>query len=287
MVMNGLPDPVAIVGGGRLGVVMAEALRDAGVPLAGVVVRSDASRARCLARGLPICADLTAAATIVLCVPDDLVAATAAALPHTARVVLHTSGCVGIDALAGAGAPDAVLGSVHPLMTIAANDQGSCLAGAHMAVTAADAQSGAAARALVSAVGGIPFSLDDSSKPLYHAAASLAANATVALLDGAIASAVAAGMTGDAAREALTTLAAAAVTRVRKLGPGDALTGPVARGDANTVRMHRSVLAARAPSLLPLYDASARAALALAVRNGLADDAVASLRRALDEGAVE
>lgn len=283
--MTDLPGPLVVVGAGRLGLVMAEAVRDAGIPLLGVVARSDAARTRCTARGLAVRADATGAAAVVLCVPDDAVAAAASALPPSVQVVMHTSGCVGLGALAEASVHGAAVGSVHPLMTFTAQDRGSRLAGVPMAITTGDARAHAAGLALVHAVRGIPFDLDGASKPLYHAGASLAANATVALLDAAIACAVAAGMPVAMARNALADLTAAAVDRVRELGPDDALTGPVARGDAGTVRAHRTMLAARAPEHLPLYDATARAVLALVRRRARADDATTTVRAALDEEA--
>lgn len=277
----GLPLPLVVVGAGRLGLVMAEAIRDAGLDLLGVVTRSEAGRSRCVERGIPALDDARGAATAVLCVPDDAIAQAASSLPSSVRFVVHTSGCAGLDLLDMHR--DAALASVHPLHSFTLADRGHALAGVPLAVTARDERARALAFALARSLGGHPFALDEAAKPLYHAAATLAANGAVAVLDAAIACATAAGMREPEARAALTELASTAIGQVQVLGATDALTGPVARGDAGTVRAHRAALASHLPVRLPVYDATARAALAIARRRGLDD----TLARAVDRSLAE
>lgn len=267
-----LPTPFVVVGAGRLGLVMAEAVRDAGLDLLGVVARSAGGRARCAERGIPAIDDARGAASAILCVADDAIDQASSALPGTVRFVAHTSGCAGLDVLeVGRGV---ALASVHPLHAFTPADGGRALSGVSVAVTARDELARAYAFTLARALGGRPFVLEEAVKPLYHAAATLAANGTVAVLDAALACAAAAGMREPDARAALAQLAATAVGQVQALGATDALTGPVARGDAGTIRAHRAALAAHLPASLPLYDAAARAALDITRRRGL-DDALA------------
>lgn len=277
----GLPLPLVVVGAGRLGLVVAEALRDAGLEVLGVVARSEAGRLRCAERGMPALDDARGAATAVLCVPDDAIASAASSLPDTVRFVVHTSGCAGLDLLDQGR--EAALASVHPLHSFTPADRGLALAGVPLAVTARDEGARAFAFALARALGGRPFALDEAAKPLYHAAATLAANGAVAVLDAAIACAAAAGMREPEARAALTTLAATAVRQVQALGATDALTGPVARGDSGTIRAHRQALASRLPERLPIYDATARTALDIARRRGLDDTLAGTVERSLTE----
>ncbi|MHB1313003.1 MAG: DUF2520 domain-containing protein, partial [Gemmatimonadaceae bacterium] len=97
----------------------------------------------------------------------------------------------------------------------------------------------------------------------------MAANFPVAMLDASISLATAAGMPDDVARPALTALARSAVDRVAHLGAPEALTGPIARGDAGTVRAHLVAMRQSAPDLAPLYIQAALRTLDLARRAGL------------------
>jgi predicted short-subunit dehydrogenase-like oxidoreductase (DUF2520 family) len=137
------------------------------------------------------------------------------------------------------------------------------------------------ADALVRALGGTPAMIAPEAKAVYHAGAVFASNYLVTALAVAERLLEAAGMPVEAAREALLPLARATLENVAALGPAAALTGPVARGDAATVRRHR---AAMDPDQRRLYDALARATLALAKERGLAPAAEAALLAALAEG---
>jgi predicted short-subunit dehydrogenase-like oxidoreductase (DUF2520 family) len=201
--------------------------------------------------------------------------------PHA--VVLHTSGAVSVAALAGLAALGHRTGSLHPLQTVTDDAERDVLRGAPAAVSG-DAVAMAEAERVAAAVGLVPFRLDDAAKPLYHAASSIAANFTVALLDAAMGTATAAGMTEAAARAAFAALARNAVDRVANQGPVAALTGPIARGDVGTVRAHLGALALAAPDLVPLYREAGRQTLQLARRAGLADHLAEPIEAALADG---
>jgi predicted short-subunit dehydrogenase-like oxidoreductase (DUF2520 family) len=99
---------------------------------------------------------------------------------------------------------------------------------------------------------GHPFDLSGVDLALYHAAAVFAANYPTTLLAEAITLAVEAGLTGETARQGMTTLLAGAVNNLRDLAPADAITGPASRGDQGTIERHLEALK-RDPELQRLY----------------------------------
>ncbi len=105
-----------------------------------------------------------------------------------------------------------------------------------------------------------PVEIPDESRATYHAAASIASNFLITLEAAAERLAASVGVP----RELLAPLVRATVENWVRLGPERALTGPVARGDAETVMRQRAALAAHADDLVPLFDALLDATAALA-----------------------
>jgi predicted short-subunit dehydrogenase-like oxidoreductase (DUF2520 family) len=228
---------LAIVGAGRLGRALADALREAGYPLDGPLGRG-ATPGRVDA--------------VLLCVPDQEIAAAAAALPP-GLLVGHCSGATGLDALA----PHEAF-SLHPLMTVTA--QGARFAGAGAAVAGTSDHALAVAQALAEALGMEAVEIAEDDRAAYHAAASVASNFLVTLEAAAERIAATAGVD----RALLAPLVRATVENWAALGPERALTGAVARGDEETVARQRAAVAARTPELVHLFDALAEATRALA-----------------------
>jgi predicted short-subunit dehydrogenase-like oxidoreductase (DUF2520 family) len=226
-------DRVAIVGHGRLGTAIADALTSAGVIVDGPFGRE---RAADRVPGM--------AAAVLLCVPDSEIAAAAATIGHTAPVG-HCSGATGLDAL---GAHEAF--SLHPLMTVPADARPGVLRGAGAAVAGQTERATSVAWTLAELLGMRPIEIDEHDRAAYHAAASIASNFLVTLEDAAERVAASAGLP----RELLEPLVRATVENWAQLGSGRALTGPVARGDAETVARQRAAVAERAPELLELFD---------------------------------
>lgn len=215
----------AVVGYGRLGTALAEALRAAGAPVAGP-----------LGRG----ATAEGADVVLLAVPDAEIA-TAAACVADGVLVGHCSGATTLAPLA----PHRAF-SLHPLMTI--TTRGAVFAGAHAAVAGSDAAALAVAEQLARALGMTPFAVADEDRAAYHAAASIASNFLVTLE-------WAAERVGGVDRAALAPLVRATVENWVAEGARDALTGPIARGDEATVERQRAAVAARTPELVELFDA--------------------------------
>jgi predicted short-subunit dehydrogenase-like oxidoreductase (DUF2520 family) len=222
--------PLAVIGRGRLGTALSGVLRAAGIEVEGP-----------LGRG----ADGAGAEIVLLCVPDAEIAA-AGALVRPGRLVGHCSGAGTLDLLA----PHEAF-SLHPLMTVTAG--GADFRDAGAAVAGTTSRAAAVAHELARRAGMVPIEVADGDRALYHAAASVASNFLVAL-EGA-AEALAAEV--ELPRELLVPLVRATVENWASLGAERALTGPIARGDVETVARQREAIADRTPELLGLYDALA------------------------------
>jgi predicted short-subunit dehydrogenase-like oxidoreductase (DUF2520 family) len=238
--LNTLTDaPVGVVGAGRLGSALAAALRAAGLAVEGPVGRGEVPGG-CRA--------------ILLCVPDAEIGAAAATVAGAAPFVGHVSGATPIAALEPAARGGAQTFGMHPLQTFAPAPAAVELAGAGCAVAGSSPAALALARELALVLGMEPFEIEDRGRAAYHAAASMASNFLVALEAAAERVAGAAGLQEEEARALLAPLVRATVENWIALGPERALTGPVARGDEQTVRAQRAAVEAAAPDLLPLFD---------------------------------
>ena len=184
----------------------------------------------------------------------------AAALPPL-RFLGHTSGAVGLEALARRPRAGTATFSLHPLQTVP--DARAGLHRRRLRDHRLDAAALALARSLAERLGMRPFEIADASRAAYHAAASMASNFLVALEEsrrGAArrAPAIEDGRASCSRRSSLRTAANWA-----ERGP-EALTGPIARGDEATVARHREAIAERRSRALPLYRALAERTRAIA-----------------------
>jgi predicted short-subunit dehydrogenase-like oxidoreductase (DUF2520 family) len=225
---------IGVVGAGRVGTALAAALRDAGLPVEGPAARGEVPQG-CVA--------------IVLCVPDAEIPAAAAAVAGAAPLVGHTSGATPLSALEPAGA--AAFG-LHPLQTFATGTES--LTGAGCAIAGSTAEALAFAAGLARVLGMTPFEIDDDGRAAYHAAASVASNFLVTLQAAAERIAAGAGLEPEAARALLLPLVRQTLDNLDELGPASALTGPVARGDEDTVAAQRRAVEELVPELLGLFD---------------------------------
>ena len=220
---------------------------------------------------------------VLLCVPDralsevahDLAAAGPAPRGCSA---LHVSGALTADVLAPLHDAGYAVGSLHPLQSLADPWDGvRRLTGACYAV-AGEPAAMAAARRLARALDGTDFVVVNRDRPIYHAAAVFASNYIVALADTAIRLFEQAGVPADAAPEAVRSLMNGTLDNLEHLGVSSALTGPIARGDVDTVRMH---LARLSPEDRALYCALGRRTLEIARAAGLAGERADDLERIL------
>jgi predicted short-subunit dehydrogenase-like oxidoreductase (DUF2520 family) len=278
---------VGVIGAGRVGTALAVALSRAGHRITAASAVSDASRERVrrYLGGTPVIqpADVADAADLVLLtVPDDVLPGlvrglVATGAPLMGRMLMHASGRHGLAVLEPAVQQGALPLALHPVMTFTGRaDDADRLTGICFGVTAPDVLR-PAAEVLVMEMGGEPVFIAEADRDLYHAALAGAANHLVTQVVQAEDLLARAGV-GQPARM-LGPLLSAALDNALRLGDA-ALTGPVARGDADTVAGHVAALRAEAPEALPAYLALARltATRALAAGTLAAPDA----RRLLD-----
>jgi predicted short-subunit dehydrogenase-like oxidoreductase (DUF2520 family) len=275
---------VAILGAGRMGQGLALALGDAGHRVALVSRSSHPVIPPLRLHGGRREQALQDAAVVVLAVPDTAITSLAAELAveggiSPRHVVLHLSGLRDREALGPLAASGAALGSLHPLQTV--SDPATAparFAGAYAGVEGDD-RALAAAEALARSLGMVPVRIPAGAKPAYHAGAAFAANYTTALVAVAERLALAAGITPEIARRLYLPLIRGAAANLES-GPAAALTGPVRRGDVETVVAH---LAALGPEDRKLYLLLAREALRLSREAGLPFEDAHRMARVLGE----
>jgi predicted short-subunit dehydrogenase-like oxidoreductase (DUF2520 family) len=266
---------VGVVGAGRVGAVLAAALRSAGHEIVAVAGESDASRGRiaALLPDVPV-AKPTAVAracdVLLLTVPDDMLdnvvttLADAGAL-RAGQYVVHTSGRHGLAVLAPAAALGVHPVALHPAMTFTGTAVDlDRLAGCVFGLTAGLADRAFAA-SLVADLGGRAMWVPEEMRTLYHAGLAHGANHLVTLVTEAMEILSAAGATDPAGT--LRPLLTAALDNALEHGDA-ALTGPIVRGDVGTVAAHLDDLVANAPQTLDSYLALARATLDRALADG-------------------
>jgi predicted short-subunit dehydrogenase-like oxidoreductase (DUF2520 family) len=211
-----------VIGRGRVGSAVAARLGERGIPL----VERDAS-------------------VTLLCVPDTAIRDVARGLSPGPGWIGHVSGATPLSALD----PHERRFSLHPLQTFTRAGGPEQLDGAWAAVTAETDEARALGFELAEVLGLRPFELTDEARPLYHAGAAIASNYLVTLHRVASELFAAAG----APPEALEPLMR------RTIENGFELTGPIERGDWETVEAHRAAIRDVRPDLEPLYDVLAEA----------------------------
>ncbi len=211
-----------IIGPGRAGRAMGRALAGAGWTVSGFLGRGD---------------DLADAAEavdlLIIATPDGAISQVAAAVqPVPDTVVVHLAGALGLDVLA----PHPRRAAVHPLVSLADEEAGAArLAGAWFGIAGDPI-----GQKVVDALGGRALEVPDDARVTYHAAAVIASNHMVALLGQVERVAARAGVPFEAYLD----LVRGTVDNVAAFGPAAALTGPVARGDWETVARHLAALPA-------------------------------------------
>lgn len=283
---------VGVIGPGRVGTALALALADAGhtvVAVAGRAGADDAAASR-FAAAVPVTrvttpSQVTARADLVLLTvgDDDLpevvrdLAADAAVRPGVH--VVHTSGRHGSDVLRPLALAGARVAACHPAQTFPTPAAGRRdLPGTAWAVTTAP-DDRAWAHALVATLGGEAVDVREVDRVRYHAALSVGANGTSAVVALARDLLLAAGIAEPG--RFLTPLVTSSAGNAAEHGAA-ALTGPVRRGDRATVHAHLADLRVVLPEAVPAYRALARLALSYARRAGLDEERAGAIRSILD-----
>ncbi len=270
---------VGFIGAGALASTLAVALSASGWRVDAVASRSHASAQR-LARLIPGCRAETDPQAVVdrcrlvfLTVPDDAISQVASSLHWpAARGVVHCCGAGTSAILSPATTNGALCGSFHPLQTFASlpTDEDP----ATLATLARDRFNGVTfaieatgwlrqtLQSMASDLGGWTIEVSPEHRPLYHASAVMSCGALIALLRSAAALWQEMGVDQQTAFQALLPLTRTTLQNAATLGPASATTGPVTRGDVDTIRTHLQALKTLAPEVLPLYTELTRVLIA-------------------------
>ncbi len=253
----------AIVGAGNFGSALAVSLRRAGYTIDAVIAHSRGAslrKAQGLAKEVGAQAWVGAPATldadvVWFCVPDGEVASAAADLDRAlarvstrklaksawkGRVALHSSGALTSDELAALRKRGASVASVHPMMTFVRRSRPS-LAGVSFAIEG-DAAAVRMARRIVKDLGGKAYAIRKKDKAAYHAWGTFASPLFTALLATTERIAAAAGVNRKAARRRMIPILRQTLANYAALGAPGAFSGPIVRGDVDTVKRHLRVL---------------------------------------------
>ena len=280
--MAGLPD-ISILGPGKVGTAIGILAVRAGWPVVAVAGggpgRAQAA-AEAIGGGARACSLAEAAAAgrlVLLTVCDDAIAelcgslATAGAFAPGA-VVAHCCGALAGEVLASARARcRCAIGSMHPLQTFATVDSAVARMAGTFCFCEGDGSAVAVLERLAAAIGARAVRIDSGGKALYHAAAVMACNHLLALLDASAQLAAAGGVDRATWLAAVEPIVRATVDNAFRLGPAGALTGPVARGDVRTIARHAEALADCDRLVRELYAAAGQYTVALARRSGAVD----------------
>lgn len=265
---------VVIAGRGRVGKGLATALRSSSV-------RARVVRGRTVGRS-----DVKGADLVVLAVPDDAIASCAHRIaaeldPETA--VVHCSGARDLTVLDACRARGVPVGAMHPMASFADAKRPPPLEHTTFVVQG-DARAIRVVRQLATGMGARVM-VAPVHGPVYHAAAVLVANATAALAHTGVQLLESLSIPRKKALGAVAGLLRTVAHNVERVGVPEALTGPVARGDASTVRAHRTALAGANRLAAETYDRIAPAIVHTATAAGLPASRARAIRRALGEPA--
>lgn len=236
-------DTVSILGIGRAGGALTIALDRAGIKIDQLIFKSSPVQ-------LPgievdqIGSDQLKAVTsqiLIIATPDPeipIIGEQIAKFNVLPRVALHLSGSLTSGQLEPLRSKGVAIGSMHPLVSISDPLLGADrLAGSYFCIEG-DSAAIEAATGLVTQIGGHPFSIDTSLKPLYHASAVMASGSVTALFDVAIEMLSACGLERSNAHEILLPLLESSVANLSKQTTEKALTGPFVRGDLEAFERH-------------------------------------------------
>src|SRR6185437_11460622 len=261
---------IALIGAGNLAQALGPALKAAGYQIDFVAARETASsrrRAAMLARLLDARAqslkDAGPSSDIIwICHTDDALAETATLLARKpgwpAKIVLHSSGALSSDVLSPLKRKGAIIASLHPMMTFVPGATPR-MEEIPFAVEG-DARAVSVARRIVRDMGAESFAIKKSAKPLYHALGSFSSPLIVAALVTAERVGRCAGLSASQTRRITAPILRQTIQNYSERGAAAAFSGPIKRGDVNTVLRHLQELK-RVPGAGEVYRALVKSAL--------------------------
>lgn len=274
-----MKETVAIIGCGIVGTAIGKLLARAGYRLAGVATRSLETAAKAAkAIGAAQFSDSPwiiskGSQVVLITTPDDAIQETCKAIAEhegveKGAVVIHCSGALSSQILFSVKAYGAVVATLHPLQSFASVDQAERLVPGSFCAVEGDKEALPVVRQIVRDLGGVLMEITPEGKTLYHAAAVAASNYLVALMHLALELNRVAGVPAEVSFKALQPLIRGTLSNIGAKGIPEALTGPIARGDVDTVAAHLEAMGKRAPELLALYRTLGHYTVGLAKKKG-------------------
>lgn len=282
---------VGFIGAGTVGTALALTLSSRGYRVVAVSSRTPAS-ADLLASQLPGCLALPTAQAVAqatdlvfITTPDAAISEVASQVNwRQGQMAVHCSGADSLDILDPARSQGALPGAFHPLQSFASPPQAvENLPGSYFALEGEEPLLGTLKEMAV-ALGGRQVILHPGDKVLYHAAAVLVSNYTVALMGMANDLWQVFGVSPEESTRALLPLLQGTLNNVARLGLPHCLTGPIARGDTGTIHKHLLALASDAPVLVPAYREMGLRTIPVALAKGKIDQERANAMQALLQG---
>jgi predicted short-subunit dehydrogenase-like oxidoreductase (DUF2520 family) len=286
---------IAIVGCGRVGTALAKFLSEAGYKISGLASKSFSSAKRLAdltgtGRFTKIPWEITKEADIVfLTTPDSAISDTCSDIAFNDgfkrnSLVLHCSGALPSTILSSAKSCGAFIGSMHPMQSFALNEgNGSPFHGIIFSVEG-DVQALHIAEKIAVDLGADCIPINTEDKTLYHAAAVVASNYLVTLLSLAFRLFEHSSISGRDTWKVLKPLIEGTLSNIEKAGIPAALTGPIARGDIETVERHIEAIGKKSPELLDLYNALGFHTISIAQLKGSLSKKSADILKKITKG---
>lgn len=268
---------IAIIGLGRVGTALGVALVRAGHDVVSAFDVDPRARER-FARAVTTSIaerledSLTDPEVVLIAIPDSAVEGVSREISASAKLkgdvsVGHTSGALGSEVLRDLKSRGCPTFSMHPIQTFSSIDSGvNAIPGSYFGIEGHPAAVRVVVE-IVTSIGGKPVFINSGTKALYHAALSAASNFLVTLLDQAVGLCEAAGIEREKALKVMLPLVRTTLANFEESGAG-ALTGPIERGEGDTLKRHVEAIAELKPDLLSTYLALARATVVTAREKG-------------------
>ena len=267
----------AIVGAGMVGTAIGYLLKKAGYKIVAIADKSATAlqRAQSYTGGKVYRKPqeiLHEAECILITTPDDIILSVCKDIAHSplikGKYIFHMSGAGGLDLLEPAKKAGASVASIHPLQSFSSiNNAIQNIPSSYFGITA-DAKARTQAETIVLALGGNPIYISSKQKSLYHAAACVASNYLVSLLNVVESIYQSIGISEKDAKKAYLPLIYGSLKNIELSGTIQALTGPIARGDSGTIQKHIDAINAHLPQYASLYSSLGLVTVNLARKKG-------------------
>lgn len=276
----------SIIGAGRVGTATGFLLIEAGYELMGYSCATELSLREAKSFlgeiGYLYNADAAKEAEMIfITTPDSRIAdvcneLVSAGLIDARNYVVHMSGVLGLSELESAARVGAKVFCAHPLQTFPNVSAAiASLPGSYFGITAKDNETIEFGKNIITDLNGIPIEIKDNDKPVYHAAACIASNYLVTLLDSVNQLGKDVGL-GENSLSAYLPLIRTTLNNIERLGTKDALTGPISRGDTKTIQSHIEKLSEMSDDLLSIYKELGKRTVEIALKKGTIDESKAS-----------